>query len=218
MNFATAIILFTATASAASNTSHAISSAAPQTNFIRKCSYNLVTSKSKTWPGVDVCNGGTQNSCIYDPMLAVGLCQWGNYGTYISTQILTNATNFWTVAYNSYPKRVHCQEGTEMKKLPKNMQNLPKGELNACMPYFPGDGKLNPDWEEPTNFCSSHGHLVRTTKDAHSCVGAAISTSTGNMNCKLATVYKSTLNEICGGTVWSPSPPCGCFGGYKYFY
>ena len=218
MNFATAIILFTATASAASNTSHAISSAAPQTNFIRKCSYNLVTSKSKTWPGVDVCSGGTQNSCIDDPMLAVGLCQWGNYGTYISYQILTNATNFWTVAYNSYPKRVHCQEGTEMKKLPKNMQNLPKGELNACMPYFPGDGKLNPDWEEPTNFCSSHGHLVRTTKDAHSCVGAAISTSTGNMNCKLATVYKSTLNEICGGTIWSPSPPCGCFGGYKYFY
>ena len=46
-----------------------------------------------------------------------------------------------------------------MKKqdIPSKMFPLKHGQFNECMPQYPGvDGKLNPDWSEPSNFCSNH--------------------------------------------------------------
>ena len=164
MKAATTLLLTVAAASNVTNSSLAIQ--APQTNYIQTCSYFHVLSGHHTWPGGDdVCNGGTQNSCINDPSLSVGSCNYGSnfLGSYTSTQIVTNATHFWTVVYNSYPTRSktnHCQAGTEMKQqdIPSKLLPLIKhGQFNECMPQYPGvGGKLNPDWSEPSNFCSNH--------------------------------------------------------------
>ena len=173
------ILLALASASNASNaTNSSLAVQAPQTNYIQRCSYFRVLSGHHTWPGVDdVCGSGYQNSCIYDPNLIVGQCIYGaNYlGTYRSTQILTNETHFWEVVYNSYPTRSstnHCQAGTEMKKkdIPSNMLPLKQGQFNECMPQYPVDQTLNPDWSEPSNFCSNHGGKYYKTSAAEKCV------------------------------------------------
>ena len=301
MKTATTILLTVAAASNATNSSLAIqapqtnSSLAiqtPQTNYIQRCSYFHVMSGHHTWPGGDdVCNRGTQNSCINDPNLSVGTCNYGSnfLGSYTSTQIVTNITHFWTVVYNSYPTRSktnHCQAGTEMKPqdIPSKMLPLKHGQFNECMPQYPGvGGTLNPDWSEPSNFCSNHNgknykivsvqkenpsltpisltpswkcsflfmillsvilhypffhyvscslsltwflviwfprplsHRSFSQSDAEKCVGYAYFTSTGSMNCKKANRHETSIEMICGGDVFG-NPPCGCFGGTKYFF
>ena len=203
---------------------------APQTNYIQRCSYFHVMKGQHTWPGADdVCNSGTQNVCILDPDLIVGECQFGSnfLGMYTSTQILTNETHFWEVVYNSYPTRSstnHCQAGTEMKKqdIPSKMFPLKQGQFDYCMPQYycypqKSNCPLNPDWSEPSNFCSNHGGKYYKISAAQKCVGYATFTSTGTMDCKKANSHETSIEMICGGDAFG-NPPCGCFGGTKYFY
>ena len=188
------------------------------TRYITKCSYDTVIKGAFTWPGVDdVCSYSSRNSCIEVPTLAIGMCFTSrSLGSGYSYQVLTNETNFWTQIYKDTSRDEHCQEGTEVKVLTDRMKKFPRGPFNSCIPYYPGDGKLNRDWESPSNFCSTHGHKVSDTKDAHSCVSSAQHTSGGD-RCPNADYSKSSITSICGGSVWDAEPPCGCFQGYMYF-
>ena len=47
--------------------------------------------------------------------------------------------------------------------------------------------------------------------------GYATFTSTGTMDCKKANSHETSIEMICGGDAFG-NPPCGCFGGTKYFY
>jgi hypothetical protein len=186
--------------------------------YITRCSYFHVINKVHTWPGADqVCNDATQNVCIADPTLPIGLCQRSHFlGSGTSSKIMTNATHFWTAVFHDPSRDEHCQEGTEIPAVGK-FEQLPRGVFNECAAKYPGNGKLNPDWQEPSNFCSEHKGKMYKISDAKSCVGAAKSTSTGLMGCPKANVYGTKIPLICGTPYWSNPPPCGCFGGEMFF-
>jgi hypothetical protein len=200
---------------------HADASASP-TIYIKRCDYDLI-SKSKTWPGGDaVCDSSTQNSCIEVPNMPVGLCQWGGYtlGSYRSRKIVHNTTHFWSVFYQDAPPRTkHCQDGTEIPpdQVPSKFSVFPHGTFATCEAVYPGDGTLNPKWQEPSNFCSTHRYEISDTRDAHSCVGGGIHTQKGKIECKDANEYEKSIKTICGGSRWDLNPRCGCFRGYMYF-
>ena len=59
--------------------------------------------------------------------------------------------------------------------------------------------------------------IAVSQSDAQKCVGYAQFTSTGSMDCKKANRHETSIEMICGGDVFG-NPPCGCFGGTKYFY
>ena len=69
------------------------------TRNIYRCVYVYISESDHSWPGNgDVCLRGGQNVCIYVyPGLPVGQCQ--NYSR-ISSQLVTNATNFWTQTFD----------------------------------------------------------------------------------------------------------------------
>ena len=212
-----------AAANSSSSSYSSSTSLASQQEYITMCSYATL-SKSKTWPGVDsVCSSSTQNSCIRDPSLPVGLCQWGSnfLGSKKSRQILHNDTHFWTMIYDDSSSRdKHCQEGTEIpiEKWPQKFLQFPRGAFSTCMAQYPGpDGTLNPDWQEPSNFCSTHGNKVFNVRDAKECVGYATHTSQGKRVCPDANSHETSIKTICGGSSWDDGPLCGCFSGYKYF-
>ena len=213
---ASAVLASTAAATNATAVVVAAHAGSPQA-YITRCSYFAVINKVHTWPGVDqVCNGATRNSCIADPSLALG-CQTSRFlGSGISSKIMTNATHFWTAVFQDPSRDEHCQEGTEIPAVGKYEQ-LPRGVFNKCAAKYPGDGKLNPDWQEPSNFCSEHNGKVYKISDAKRCVGYAKSTSTGLMNCPKANVHGTKIPVICGTPYWYNQPPCGCFGGEMFF-
>lgn len=212
----TASAVLATTAAAANATAVAAKGSSLQA-YITRCSYFAVINKVHTWPGVDkVCNYGTQNSCIADPTLPLG-CQTSRFlGSGKSSKIMTNATHFWTAVFQDPSRDEHCQEGTEIPAVGK-FEQLPHGVFNKCDAKYPGDGKLNPDWQEPSNWCSEHNGKMYKISDALNCVKYAKSTSTGLMNCPKANVYGTKIPLICGTPYWSNPPPCGCFGGEMFF-
>jgi hypothetical protein len=56
------------------------------------------------------------------------------------------------------------------KDIPSNMLPLKQGQFNECMPQYPVDQTLNPDWSEPSNFCSNHGRKYYKISAAEKCV------------------------------------------------
>lgn len=188
--------------------------------YITQCSYNLLAKGTFTWPGQeDVCNSGTQNSCIQVPNLIIDFCKHGErfLGSQYSYKIRVNDTYFWTEIYKDASRDKHCQEGTEVETLTSRMKMYPRGPLNTCLPKYPGDGKLNKDWESPSNFCSTHRDEVWDIKDAHDCVASAWSTSAGLTSCRNADTRGKSIPSICGATEWAQEPACGCFWGEMYY-
>ena len=98
---ATTVAAANTTTTNSSRTIHPVNNTNPQlrkegaTRNIYRCVYVYISESDHSWPGNgDVCLRGGQNVCNYDPTLPpVGQCQL-NRGR-ISSQLVTNATNFW---------------------------------------------------------------------------------------------------------------------------
>lgn len=200
---ATTVAAANTTTTNSSRTIHPVNNTNPQlrqegaTRNIYRCVYVYISESDHSWPGNgDVCLRGGQNVCNYDPTLPpVGQCQL-NRGR-ISSQLVTNATNFWT---QTFDVGVGCTG--------KFTVGLPAGPLNKCIPKYPG-GTLNPAWSEPSNYCSTHGGKVFNTGAASSCVDYGRFTSGGQYMCPKANPHGKGFRDICAS--------CGCFMGVKYF-